>query len=187
VSNGTLYSSAKRAASSGVRRLPFPPTMIGGCGCCTGLGSAGLSTRAWWRPAKEYVEPGAVCHSPVSTSSCSVRTSKRSATGGNSMPNDRCSVSNQPLPSPTSTRPPLMASTVATVSASIPGWRKVADDTIVPSRIRDVSRASPASVTQASVEPGPGSPSAMRCRWSLRKRASKPRSSVALATRSRSS
>ncbi len=78
------------------------------------------------------------------------------------MPYDRCSASYQPLPSPSSTRPPLMASTVATVIANGPGSRKVADDTIVPSRIREVSRASPASTAHASVEPGPGSPAEIR-------------------------
>ena len=103
------------------------------------------------------------------------------------MPKAWCSRSNHPLPRPSSTRPPLIASTVAAASASIVGCRKVTDDTIVPSRIRDVSRASPASVDHASVEPGLGASSAMRIRWSLRKNASKPRSSVARATRSRSS
>ena len=39
----TLNSSAKRAASRGVRLGPPPPTMTGGRGRWTGLGSAGLS------------------------------------------------------------------------------------------------------------------------------------------------
>jgi hypothetical protein len=64
---------------------------------------------------------------------------------------------NQPAPIPSSTRPPLIWSTCATEIASGPGNRKVAADISVPSRIRLVSRARPASVTQASV--GPGSPS----------------------------
>ena len=58
---------------------------------------------------------------------------------------------------PSSTRPPLIWSTLATLIASGPGSRKVALVIIVPSRIVLVSRASPASVTQASL--GPGSPS----------------------------
>ena len=58
---------------------------------------------------------------------------------------------------PSSTRPPLMASTWATVMASGPGSRKVAAVTRVPSRMVEVSRAMPARVIQASV--GPGSPS----------------------------
>ena len=43
--NGMLNSSANRATSAGVRRGPRPPTMIGGRGVCTGLGSAGESLR----------------------------------------------------------------------------------------------------------------------------------------------
>ena len=37
---GMLNSSAKRAASRGVRLVPHPPMMIGGRGCCTGFGKA---------------------------------------------------------------------------------------------------------------------------------------------------
>ena len=43
---GTLNSLANRAASAGVRFAPRPPTITGGCGCCTGLGSAGESAIA---------------------------------------------------------------------------------------------------------------------------------------------
>ena len=102
------------------------------------------------------------------------------------MPYAGCSASNQPAPSPSSTRPPDIWSTCATATASGPGRRKVADVTSVPSRIRDVSRASPARVTYESV--GPGSPAAPIARkWSDRKNASKPHSSAFRATRSRSS
>ena len=73
------------------------------------------------------------------------------------MPYAACSSANHPVPRPSSTRPPLMTSTWATEIASGPGSRNVAAVTSVPSRIREVSRASPASVTHASV--GPGSPS----------------------------
>ncbi len=92
-----------------------------------------------------------------------------------------CSASYQPAPSPSSTRPPLITSTPATETASGPGSRKVADDTRVPSRIRSVSRAMAARVTQASL--GPGSPSVpMDKKWSLRKKASKPWASAVRAT-----
>ncbi|PQM44050.1 hypothetical protein C1Y40_05790 [Mycobacterium talmoniae] len=50
-----------------------------------------------------------------------------------------------------------MSSTWATEMASGPGPRNVAELTSVPSRIEEVSRAIPPSVTQESV--GPGSPS----------------------------
>ncbi len=91
------------------------------------------------------------------TASCSSNRSKRSLVSGKGSPYAACSASNQPAPSPRSTRPPLIASTCATLIASGPGCRNVADVTSVPSRIVDVSRASPASVTHESV--GPGSPS----------------------------
>ena len=79
------------------------------------------------------------------------------ARGGKGMPYAVYSCSYQPVPRPSSTRPPLIWSTWATVMARTPGSRKVPAVTSVPRRIRLVSRASPARVTQASV--GPGSPS----------------------------
>jgi hypothetical protein len=36
-----LYSVAYFATSAGIRFLPAPPMMIGGCGCWTGFGRAG--------------------------------------------------------------------------------------------------------------------------------------------------
>ena len=60
---------------------------------------------------------------------------------------------------PTSTRPPLISSTVAAILARLPGWRKVTGETSVPRWMVDVSRASPASVVHASVvglSGGPG-------------------------------
>ena len=74
------------------------------------------------------------------------------------MPYAVCSRSYQPVPRPSSTRPPLIASTCATAIASSPGSRNVAAVTSVPSRSRVVSRASPASVIQESVGPGRPSP-----------------------------
>ena len=70
------------------------------------------------------------------------------------MPYAWCSASYQPEPMPSSTRPPLIASTVATEMASGPGRRNVAAVTSVPSRMRLVSRARPARVIHASVGPG---------------------------------
>src|SRR5580698_2693438 len=87
---------------------------------------------------------------------------------------------------PSSIRPPLIASTPATVIASGPGWRKVAEVISVPSRISEVSRASAPSVTQAS--DGPGSPcgpaagkNSSGMKWSERKKPSNPPSSAARA------
>ena len=55
-------------------------------------------------------------------------------------------------------RPPLISLTVETTLAREPGMRNVIGDTSVPSRIRLVSRARPASVVQASVVGSPSSP-----------------------------
>ncbi len=67
------------------------------------------------------------------------------------MPNDRCSRSYHPVPMPSSTRPPLIASTVATMMASWPGCRNVPAVTSVPSLTLLVWMARPASVVQESV------------------------------------
>ena len=79
----------------------------------------------------------------------------RSSRAGNGKPCASCSAWFQPAPSPSSTRPPEMWSTVATIRESTDGRRKVAGETIVPSLIRSVTAASPASVAQASSEPRP--------------------------------
>ena len=50
-------------------------------------------------------------------------------------------------------RPPLIWSTVTTFLAKTEGWRKVAGETIVPSRSFSVIVASAASIAQASSDP----------------------------------
>ena len=87
-------------------------------------------------------------------SSCSSSRSKRSLVDGKGTPYAVCSSPYQPAPIPSSTRPLLMSSTWATAIASGPGRRKVAEVTIVPSRMVLVSRAMAPSVTQLSVGPG---------------------------------
>ena len=67
------------------------------------------------------------------------------------MPKYWCSRSYQAAPMPSSARPPLIWSTVATSTASWPGSRKVDALTRVPSRTRSVCTASPASVVHESV------------------------------------
>ena len=66
--------------------------------------------------------------------SCSSSRSKRSPVAGNGIPYAACSRSFQPAPSPSSTRPPLIASICATAIASGPGSRNVTGDTRVPRR-----------------------------------------------------
>src|SRR5215470_15725912 len=115
------------------------------------------------------------------TSNCSANRSNRSPMGGKGMPKASCSRWYHPVPRPSSARPPLISSTLATIVASRPGRRNVAGVTREPSRIRTVSRASPASVVQQSVGRYVGSVGSTPNRWSERKNASKPARSVAFA------
>ena len=95
-----------------------------------------------------------------------------------------CSASYQPAPSPSSTRPPLMASTWATEMASGPGSRKVAEVTRVP---EPDAAGLPGDAGQG--DPGVGGAgqpvdAPMARKWSLRKKASKPWASAVRATAS---
>ncbi len=92
-------------------------------------------------------------------SSCSASMSMRVRSGGKGNPCARCSASFQPVPMPSSTRPPEMWSAVTALRASTEGWRNVAGETSVPSRSRDVIAASADSVAHASSEPRPPTPS----------------------------
>ncbi len=78
---------------------------------------------------------------------------------GNGKPCARCSRSSQPVPMPSSMRPPEMWSAVTALRASTEGWRNVAGETSVPSRSCEVIAASAHSVPQASSEPRAPSPS----------------------------
>ena len=86
----------------------------------------------------------------------------RSPSGGKGKPYASCSGSLQPVPIPTSTRPPETWSTVATTLASSDGCRKVAGETSVPRRTVLVTAASAARVAQASSEPRSPRPSTER-------------------------
>ena len=85
--------------------------------------------------------------------SVSMAVSSRSSlagAGGNGRPNAACSRSHQPAPMPQNARPPLSASSVATVLARIPGARNVTGVTSVPRRRPGSRPASIPSVTQGS-------------------------------------
>lgn len=93
----------------------------------------------------------------MTISSVSSKRSNRSFTSGKGIAYAACSSSNQPAPSPSSTRPPDISSTCATEMASGPGNRKVAEVTSVPRRMVEVSRPIAPRVIHESV--GPGAPS----------------------------
>ena len=78
------------------------------------------------------------------------------AVGGKRNPNARCSASYQPAPRPSSIRPFEMWSTVLTMLARTDGWRKVAGETMVPSRMRSVRAARADMMAQASMALAPG-------------------------------
>ena len=81
---------------------------------------------------------------------------------GKGKPYAACSSSFQPVPSPSSTRPPEMWSAVTASFASMDGWRKVAGETSVPSRSADVTAARPQIVPHASrAAPSRAPPSVM--------------------------
>ena len=172
--NGTLNSVANRAASAGVRRLPLAADDHRRVRPLHRLGQGGRVddrvVRAGERvplPRRRPPQAGDDLQLLGEPVEALAQRRERDAVRP-------CSASNQPVPSPSSTRPPDIWSTCATAIASGPGRRKVAEVTSVPSRIRDVSRASPARVTYESV--GPGSPGRVPIarKWSERKNASKP-------------
>ncbi len=101
----------------------------------------------WCSPA--YVN-GPPPRRPFTTSSESTSRSRRWPGRGISMPNAAYSGSYQPAPRPTSRRPPLSRSTVASAFASTDAGRSASSATSVPRRTRGTARASAASVTTGS-------------------------------------
>ena len=91
-------------------------------------------------------------------SACSASIARRSPNGGNGRPNFRCSVSCQPVPSPSSTRPPDRPSATSASFASTTGGRNVTGETMVPSWIRFVTAASAHSTPHTSSEARPSAP-----------------------------
>ena len=111
---------AQRATVRSVRFLPRPPIVTGGCGCCTGFGSHLASVSFTYWPANVVV---VWLSSRTMASTPSSNRSNRSFSGGRSIPYASHSIWFQPAPRPSSSRPPLMMSTVAAMLASTAGWR----------------------------------------------------------------
>ena len=104
------------------------------------------------------LQPEAASQSPATTWSCSSSISRRVGRSGNGKPKRRCSPSCQAAPRPSSTRPPLISAMLATSLATLPGWRNVTGETIVPCRSRSVTSTSPAIVAKASDVSWPDGP-----------------------------
>ena len=77
----------------------------------------------------------------------------RSPSGGNGKPKRSCSACHQPVPKPTSMRPPDTWSAVSASLARTAGARNVTGETSVPSRMPSVTAASAQIVPQASSAP----------------------------------
>jgi hypothetical protein len=115
-----LTMSASRPASVSTRRRP-PPTMIGGCGRCTGLGSPSKPT------ARTPLAPSTFASPPVmvalTTEITSARRSTRVAGASSGTPIASYSPASHPAPRPISRRPSLNTSIVAISLASTTGLR----------------------------------------------------------------
>ncbi len=126
---------------------------MGGCGCCTGNGRSCASRSDTTRPSYDTTSP---VNSRFTISSASSSKSKRTGVGGNGMPSSMCSLSNHAAPSESSSRPCEAWSMVRAWAANIEGCRYVTPATSSPSRMRDVTPVSAASVVMPSnVSPGP--------------------------------
>src|SRR5262249_23021443 len=119
----------------------------------------------------------------VQTSRASSSRSNRSPVDGNGTPSPSHSSAKWPAPMPSQVRPPDSTSTVVTVLASTPGWRKWAPVARVSTRTRRVWAASQVSVVYASRQAPSGPPIiGWRQRWSATASPSTPASSARPAT-----
>ena len=129
-------SSAYCATIRNVFRSPLPPIITGMRPTGGGLLIASIT---WYRaPSSDARSPRS-----IGTMICSASSSfsKRSVKVPNSIPNERCSSSNQPAPMPSCARPADTMSSVVTVFASTAGLRYVLPVTRAPRRTLEVSRA----------------------------------------------
>ena len=159
LTNGVLNSAANRAARAGVRFGPPPPMTIGSrrlhrLGQRRRLGDRVVRrpvTRTSRRPASPTC-PVMIVELLLEPVEALAERRERDAVGLRAPPR----TSRRRGRARRARRD--IWSTWATLIASGPGWRNVADVTSVPSRMVEVSRARAASVIHASV--GPGSPDA---------------------------
>src|SRR2546428_4329504 len=117
---------------------------MGGCGFCTGRGSNRTSVNCVYLPLNEGL---ALVHNSRIASRSSSVIAPRSLNGTDSM---ALSSAPQPAPTPSTTRPPLSASSDETILAVTTAWRYGTISTVVPSRTRLVAPATTDSVTSGS-------------------------------------
>ena len=121
-----------------------PPTQIGGCGFCTGLGANPTSRKRKNSPSKAGLS---WVHSALNTRSASSAWRPR---WWNGAPRISSSSFHQPTPTPTISRPCESASIEVSILAMTTGWRWPRMKTEAPSRARVVHMAAAVSVITGS-------------------------------------
>ncbi len=123
---------------------PSPPTMIGGCGFCSGLGSAQILskfTNSPWNSASRLVQISFMA---------STRSRSRRQRVLKAVPWSSISSAFQPPPMPNRKRPPDSRSRVATSLAVVIGSRSTTRQMPVPSLRRRVAAAAATSAMKGS-------------------------------------
>src|SRR5262245_24141105 len=123
---------------------PSPPMRIGGCGFCSGLGSAQILsklTKSPWNFGSFLVQISFIA---------STRSRSRRQRDLNAVPWFSISSAFQPPPIPNSTRPPESRSSVATSLAMVIGSRSITRQMPVPSFRRFVAAPAAISATNGS-------------------------------------
>src|SRR3954447_2056406 len=146
-----------RAAFSKVPGEPAA-TQMGGCGCVTGFGNT------FWRRGIEKNLPskGPYSSGPIIfTISGSASSNMSRVVSIESMPNPNTSVDDDPRPVPNSNRPGASWSSIATFSATRPGWQTGGVMLMMPEPMWMLSVMASAYAIHASL--------AERCEYSSRK------------------
>ncbi len=144
-----VFQPSARSTASWIKRSPLPPTKTGGRGSCSAVGRLIAPLARWKRPSIVHGPPSAP-RSSITISTASASRASRTPGGGKSIPIASYSGSYQPAPSPTSSRPPVMRSSVASAFASTVAGRNASHSTRVPNRAWATSWASAPSVTIGS-------------------------------------
>ena len=164
--------SPTRSASR-IPRGPFPATMRGGRGRCTGPGIVRASTAENQSPL-QVVEG---CRSSRSSSvTNSSNRSARSRPESDRPPSTAASNPGPPAPTPMTIRPPDITSSVISSLAKGTGCRKLGEATKVPRVSRDVDSAAAARVGTVACQSE--STKARQARWSSDHACAKPYAST---------